>query len=120
MTMSHETDRDAARLSQETFAYPLKIWADWAQNFFEPRLVQYTKRTHRAEEVVDHYFNILERILNIQREVAKCVVESYSWTATKAASAMHDVARDARDAAAEVSPKRDTHDGARETVSKKS
>lgn len=116
---SRETDHDTARRGQEAFAYPLEIWADWVQKFIEPGSQLYT-RTHRAEEAVEHYFHVLERMLAIQREVAKCVVASYTWTATKAASAVHEVAKEARNVAAEVSPKRDMHDGARETVSKKS
>ncbi|MBV9030656.1 MAG: hypothetical protein JO364_10195 [Pseudonocardiales bacterium] len=126
MTTWRETDHDTARYSQGAFTYPLEIWADWVQKFVDPEPYLRARR-HRAEEVVDEYFHVLERILAIQREAVKRVVASYTWTATKAASTVHDVAKEVHDVAKEVHdvareapPKRDMHDGARESTLKKS
>ncbi|MGH3721478.1 MAG: hypothetical protein ACRDRI_22045 [Pseudonocardiaceae bacterium] len=111
MIKPNETDYDTGRHSQGAFSYPMEIWGDWMQKFVDPEPYLHV-RTHRAVEAVEHYFHVLERILAIQREVAKCVVASYTWTATEAASSVREVAK-------EVAPKRDMHDGVKEPAVKK-
>lgn len=106
MTTFPETDR----CSLGAFAYPLEFWGEWMEKFADPK-AHLQARKHHAEEIVDHYFHVLERILAIQREIAKSLVADYAWTATEAASTMREVSK---------AVKKDMHDGARESHLKKS
>ncbi|MGH3770102.1 MAG: hypothetical protein ACRDRW_01655 [Pseudonocardiaceae bacterium] len=118
MITSHETDYDTDRYSQGAFPYPLETWGDWMQKFGDPEPYLYA-RQHRAEEVVEHYFHVLARILAIQREVALSVVHGYPWIPTKPRPrpTPYETAEGVRSAAA--APKRDMHDGAKEPAVKK-
>lgn len=117
MTTMHETDHNTTRNNLGAFANPMEFWGDWMEKFADPK-AHLQARKHHAEEIVDHYFHVLERILAIQHEVAKSLVADYAWTATKAASTMHEVSKEVREVASEA--KKDMHDGAKESHLKKS
>ncbi|MGH3852264.1 MAG: hypothetical protein ACRDR6_01945 [Pseudonocardiaceae bacterium] len=117
MTALHETDYDPARHGLGAFAYPMEFWGDWMEKFADPKAHMQAKK-HHAEEIVDHYFHVVERIVAIQREVAKSLVADYAWTVTKAASTMHEGSKEVKEVAREA--KKDMHDGTRESNLKKS
>ncbi|MBV9162579.1 MAG: hypothetical protein JO281_13760 [Pseudonocardiales bacterium] len=116
MTTSRETMTDAVRRGQEAFTGALQIWADSFQ-WFVPTS---DAKLRGAVELVDKVFDFYHHVLTSQREYTKSLLAVTTSAATKAASTAQNAAKGVQDVAQETAPKRDMHDGAKESALKRS